>query len=166
MIRLALAALALSVAAPAVARAQDEGGLAPGSVAPAVVVNDLDGKPVNLAQYLGKRPVVLEFWATWCENCEALLPEVKAAHAKYGGAADFIGVNVTVNQTPARVRRYLEQHQPPYRTLWDDKGAAVRAYKAPATSYVVIVNKEGKVAYSGIGPKQDLVGALGKAVAE
>lgn len=165
MMRFALAAMALSLVLPPAARAQQE-GLAPGTVAPAVVVNDLDGRPVNLAQYLGKRPVVLEFWATWCGNCAELLPEVKAAHAAYGKDAEFLGVNVTVNQTPARVRRYLTEHQPPYRTLWDDKGVAVRAYKAPATSYVVIVDREGKVAYSGVGGQQDLQGALRKAVAE
>ena len=52
-----------------------------GTRAPAVVVQDLDGKPVDLGQYIGKKPVLLEFWATWCEICEALLPTVRAAQA-------------------------------------------------------------------------------------
>ena len=76
-ILLLLAALAGPV------RAQDE-GIAIGAKAPAVVVNDIDGKPVNLADYLGKQPVLLEFWATWCNVCEELLPKVRAAHDTYG----------------------------------------------------------------------------------
>ena len=64
-------------------RAQDE-GIALGTPAPVVVVNDIEGKPVNLADYIGKQPVLLEFWATWCSVCEALLPKVKAAHDTYG----------------------------------------------------------------------------------
>jgi thiol-disulfide isomerase/thioredoxin len=125
-----------------------------------VTVHDLDGKPVDLGQYIGKKPVLLEFWATWCTNCEELLPRVRAAHAAYGGKVEFIGVNVTVNQSPARVRRWLETNKPPYRTLYDDQGASTRAYQVPATSYVVMVDRSGKIAYTGLGGDQDLDAAL------
>ena len=136
--------------------AAQESGIPVGSKAPAVKVNDLDGKPVELAQYIGKQPVLLEFWATWCELCEELLPRVRAAHAAYGTKVEFIGVNVTVNQTPERVRRYVDTHQPGFRTLYDDQGTSIRAYKVPTTSYVVVVDRTGKVAYTGTGGTQDL----------
>jgi thiol-disulfide isomerase/thioredoxin len=125
-----------------------------------VVVHDLDGKPVELGRYIGKQPVFLEFWATWCTNCEELLPKVRTAQAAYGNKVEFIGINVTVNQTPERVRRYVETHRPPYRTLYDDQGTSTRAYQVPATSYVVIVDRAGKVAYTGVGGTQDFEGAL------
>jgi peroxiredoxin len=136
--------------------AAQESGIPVGSKAPAVKVNDLDGKPVDLAQYIGKQPVLLEFWATWCELCEELLPRVRAAHAAYGSKVEFIGVNVTVNQTPERVRRYVDKHQPGFRTLYDDQGSSIRAYQVPTTSYVVVVDRTGKVAYTGTGGTQDL----------
>jgi thiol-disulfide isomerase/thioredoxin len=158
--RLSLSILLLTaLAGPA--RAQDE-GIALGAAAPAVVVNDIDGKPVNLADYIGKQPVLLEFWATWCSVCEELLPKVKAAHDVYGGKVVFFGVNVTVNQTPERVRRWIASNDPPYRTLYDDKGVSTRAYEAPVTSYIVIIDKAGKVAYTGTGADQDLAGALAR----
>ena len=141
--------------------AQDE-GIAVGARAPAVVVNDIDGKPVNLADYIGRKPVLLEFWATWCTVCEELLPKVKAAHATYGDKVVFLGVNVTVNQTPERVRRWIASNDPPYRTLYDDKGVSTRAYEAPVTSYIVIIDAAGKVAYTGTGADQDLAGALAR----
>lgn len=136
--------------------AAQESGIPVGSKAPAVKVNDLDGKPVDLAQYIGKQPLLLEFWATWCELCEELLPRIRAAHAAYGSKVEFIGVNVTVNQTPERVRRYVDTHQPGFRTLYDDQGTSIRAYKVPTTSYVVVVDRTGKVAYTGTGGTQDL----------
>ena len=132
-----------------------ESGISVGAKAPAVTINDLDGKPVDLGKYIGKKPVFLEFWATWCELCEELLPRVNAAQAAYGSKVEFFGVNVTVNQTPARVRRYLEQHKPGFRTLYDDEGTSTRAYQVPATSYVVIVDRAGKIAYTGSGGTQD-----------
>jgi thiol-disulfide isomerase/thioredoxin len=146
---------AASVAITGNGRAQ-ESGIAVGSAAPAVSVHDLDGNTVDLGQYIGKKPVLLEFWATWCELCEQLLPRVRGAQQAFGPAVEFFGINVTVNQTPARVRRYLEKHQPPFRTLYDDQGTSIRAYRVPATSYVVIVDRTGKVAYTGSGGTQDL----------
>jgi peroxiredoxin len=137
-----------------------ETGLAVGTRAPAVAVHDLDGKPVDLGQYLGKQPLFLEWWATWCEQCDALLPRVRAARAELGGRVQFVGINVAVNQSPERVRRYIASNDVPFRTLYDDEGASTRAYAAPTTSYVVIVDRTGRVAYTGTGGDQDFLGAL------
>lgn len=145
------------------APAQGDAGIKVGSAAPVLSVNDLDGKPVDLAQWIGKKPVVLEFWATWCENCEALLPRFRQAKKETGDRVEYLGVNVTVNQSPARVRKYLEEHDVPFRVLYDDEGASVRAYQAPATSYVVIVDANGKVAYTGVGADQQFEPALRRA---
>jgi len=137
-----------------------EAGIAVGTRAPAVTVNDLDGAPVELGRYIGRRPVLLEFWATWCEVCEALLPTVRAAHDTFGDRVEFFGVNVTVNQSPERVRKYLAERRPPFRTLYDSEGAVTRAYEAPTTSFIVIIDRAGKVAYTGVGASQDLATAL------
>jgi thiol-disulfide isomerase/thioredoxin len=148
-------------AAPA--RGQGESGIKLGSDAPIVSVNDLDGKPVNLGQWIGKQPVMLEFWATWCENCEALLPRVTEVKKAVGDRVRLLGINVTVNQTPERVRRYMEQHEIPFQVLYDDKGTSVRAYQAPATSYIVIIDAAGKVVYTGVGADQRFEPALKRA---
>lgn len=137
-----------------------ESGIPVGTRAPAVKVNDLDGKPVDLGQYIGKRPLFLEFWATWCEQCEALLPRLRAAQSAYGSEVEFFGVNVTVNQSRERVRKYLESRQPGFRVLYDDEGASIRAFQVPATSYVVILDRAGKVVYTGTGGSQDFDGVL------
>jgi peroxiredoxin len=157
-------ALVLLVA-PATTAAAQEAGLAVGTRAPAVVVRDLDGRPVNLGEYLGKQPVFLEWWATWCEQCDALLPRVRTAHAELGERVAFFGINVAVNQSPERVRRYIESNRVPFRTLYDTEGESTRAYAAPTTSYVVIVDRAGRVAYSGTGGDQDILSALRRVAA-
>jgi thiol-disulfide isomerase/thioredoxin len=157
--RKTLVAALLLAAVPGASPAQ-ESGAAVGAYAPVVTVPDLEGKAVDLGQYIGKKPVFLEFWATWCELCEELLPQVRAAKAAYGDQVEFFGVNVTVNQSRDRVQRYLEKHQPPFRTLYDEEGASTRAYQVPATSYVVIVDRSGKIAYTGSGGTQDFDSVL------
>jgi peroxiredoxin len=162
--RIGLALGLLAVLAVSEGGAQ-EAGLVVGARAPVVAVGDLDGKPVDLGQYLGKQPLFLEWWATWCEQCDALLPRVRAARAEVGDRVQFFGINVAVNQSPARVRRYIESNDVPFRTLYDDEGASTRAYAAPATSYVVIVDRAGRVAYTGTGGDQDFLGALRRVAA-
>jgi thiol-disulfide isomerase/thioredoxin len=132
-----------------------ESGIPVGTAAPAVTVNDLDGRPVDLGQYIGRRPLFLEFWATWCELCEELLPRIRAAQAVYGTQVEFIGINVTVNQSPERVRKYLKTRQPGFRPLYDDEGTSIRAFQVPATSYIVIADRTGKIVYTGIGGDQE-----------
>ena len=157
---LALALVFPPLGGPAAPAAAQETGLAVGARAPVVTVHDLDGRPVDLGRYLGKQPLFLEWWATWCEQCDALLPRVRAAHAELGGRVAFFGINVAVNQKPDRVRRYVESNRVPFRTLYDDEGESTRAYAAPTTSYVVIVDRDGRVAYTGTGGDQDILGAL------
>jgi thiol-disulfide isomerase/thioredoxin len=104
--------------------------------------------------------VLIEFWATWCPVCEKLAPEVADAHERFGDRVSFVVVAVGVNQSQRSVQRHLEEHPMPYRFLWDGKGRAVRAYRAPTTSYVVILDSAGEVAYTGVGESQNLVRAL------
>jgi peroxiredoxin len=153
-----IASLAL-LAGVASLRAQDV-GLAVGTKAPVVAVEDLDGKSVDLGQYIGRQPVVLEFWATWCPLCKALEPSLKAAHARYGRTVRFVAIGVGVNQSAASIKRHLAAHPLPFPVLFDASGAAVRAYEAPTTSYIVVVNKAGTVTYTGTGSDQDIAAVL------
>jgi thiol-disulfide isomerase/thioredoxin len=139
-------------------------GLEIGSVPPPATLETLDGKPADLAQYVGKKPVLMEFWATWCGNCSQLEPTLKAMHAKYGTKMEFLAIGVSVNQSPERIKAYVARHAIPWTQLFDRKGEASGAYDAPATSYVVILDAAGKVVYTGLGGKQDLEPAIKKAL--
>jgi thiol-disulfide isomerase/thioredoxin len=162
--RAAVAAAALTLAAAAPLAAQDDVGLPLGSAAPAATVQSLDGAPVDLASLVGRKPVVFEFWATWCPVCAALMPRVLAAQTKYGNRVDFVEVAVGVNESLASVRRNVQAHSYPFHFVFDGTGAAVRAYQAPTTSYVVVVDAAGKVAYTGTGSDQDIDAAIRRAI--
>jgi thiol-disulfide isomerase/thioredoxin len=158
----AIAAVLLAVAtAPSPIGAQEAPiGIARGATPDGFVLEDVRGGDVDLSEYFGQGPVLLEFWATWCENCEALHPRMLAAHERYSDRVSFFAVAVGVGQSVRRIRGHLEDHPVPYPTLWDGQGEAVRAFEAPATSYIVILDDEGRVAYTGIGRDQDIQRAL------
>jgi thiol-disulfide isomerase/thioredoxin len=156
-----IALVAVAVAGPAAAQ---DLGIEVGKRAPAAVVRTLDGKPVDIGSYVGRTPILLEFWATWCPQCHKLEPALLAAEKKYGSRMKFIGVAVSVNQTPARVKAYSAKHKLKHLIVFDSEGTAADAYDAPATSYVVVVDRTGKVVYTGVGGDQNLEAAIRKAL--
>jgi len=157
------AAFAMTIAAPRVLSAQDL-GIEVGSTAPGAKVSTLDGKDADLSAYIGKTPVLMEFWAVWCPNCKELEPTLLAVAKKYGSRVKFIGIAVSVNETPDRVKAFVEKHGLPGDHFFDSKGNATGAYDVPATSYVVVLDKTGKVVYTGLGGRQDLDAAIKKAM--
>ena len=162
MRQVVLTTLALALAA-APAWAQD-GGIAVGAVAPSAGVETLDGKRIELGTLFGKTPVVLEFWAAWCENCEHLEPALRAAQTKYAGKVRFASIAVAINQSPERVRRWVAKHEPRRDFYYDRAGDAAEQYDAAATSFIVIVDRQGRVTYTGVGGEQDLDGEIAKIV--
>jgi thiol-disulfide isomerase/thioredoxin len=157
-------AAVIVLAAPAARAAAQESGIDVGAKAPGAAVETLDGQPAELSSVFGKGPVVIEFWATWCPNCKDLEPAMLAAQKKYSGKVTFVGVAVSVNQTPRAVQAFVERHTPQLTHFFDRRGKAVGAYDVPATSFVVVVNKSGQVVYTGLGGKQDLEAAIRKAM--
>ena len=155
-------AICLSLAAAGSAGAQV--GIPVGSDAPSAAVHNLDGSKADLAQYIGKAPVLLEFWATWCPVCKELEPKMLDLAKRYGSQVKFVGVAVSVNESPRRVKLYAEKYHYPFDMVFDTDGNAVTAYDVPATSYVVVIDKSGKVVYTGQGADQDLEAALKKAM--
>ena len=161
--RAAFVVAALTLAAPRRVHAQD-GGLALGATAPSASLQTLDGKTVDLAQVTKGGPAVIEFWATWCENCEHLLPALQRAYTTYGNRVKFVGVSVSVNQSVKRVQLHVAKHKVPGVQLFDTQGQATDKWDVPATSHVVVLNKQGKVVYTGVGGTQDLDAAIRKAL--
>jgi cytochrome c biogenesis protein CcmG/thiol:disulfide interchange protein DsbE len=151
--------LVLAAAAPAFGQTDDI-GIPIGQTPTAVTLENLSGDSVALSQWIGKKPVIVEFWATWCPICEALLPRMEAAQKTYGDRAEFLVVAVAVNQSKNSVRRHLDKHPMPFTFLWDGNGAGVRAFQAPSTSYVAVLDATGRVVYTGVGADQNIDAAM------
>lgn len=160
-VRFLLAAAACIIAGEV--RAQDF-GLPIGSRAPVASVQALDGSPVSLAQYVGKGPVLIQFWAAWCGTCRELMPSFQRAQRLYGSRVKFVAIAVSANESLERVRRYSAAHKFTHQVLYDARGEAVDRFNVPATSYVVVLDRNGKIVYTGVGGDQDLVAAVRKAM--
>lgn len=148
---------------PVVGHAQAR-GLAIGDAAPMPVIASLDGTPTSLAAVIAGRPALIEFWATWCPLCRAMEPSIKAMASSYGDRLAIVRIVVPTNQTPERAKTAVEKGALPGTFLFDTDGAAYKAFAAYHTSYIVVLDRKGKVLYSQDGGTQDLSAVLRKAV--
>jgi thiol-disulfide isomerase/thioredoxin len=159
-----MAGLLVAFVASATSAAAQDIGLPLGSVPDRVEIEDLDGVAVDLGTHVGLKPVLIEFWATWCPLCQALEPRLHAAAAAYGDDLEILIIAVGVNQSPRTIRRHMTGHEMPGTVLFDGRGRAARAFRAPSTSYIVALDAAGRVVYTGIGADQDIAAAARAAV--
>ena len=161
---LGAAAFTFALVVPKALTAQDM-GIKVGTMAPAAAVESLDGVAMDLGTMYGEMPVVLEFWATWCPLCKKLEPAMQTARAKYAGKVQFVSVGVPSNQSAEKQKAYADKAGLGGQFVFDKAGMAMKAFAVPHTSYVVVIDKGGRVVYTGVGAEQDIDAAVMKAMA-
>ncbi len=112
--------------------------------APAFTLADAaTGKPFSLATAAKERPLVLDFWATWCGPCRAELPHLQALSSKYQGRVAFYGVNSS--DTPKVTAAFARQNYLTFPMLADTDHHVAFLYSADAIPLLVVVDTHGKV---------------------
>jgi cytochrome c biogenesis protein CcmG/thiol:disulfide interchange protein DsbE len=114
-----------------------------GRPAPVFQLNDLDNQLVNLQQFAG-RPVVLNFWATWCIPCVAEHETFRLAARRYGARVSFLGV-VYQDEVPA-IRGFLQRYGSWGPTLLDPDVSVAIAYGVYGVPETFIIDPRGKIA--------------------
>jgi cytochrome c biogenesis protein CcmG/thiol:disulfide interchange protein DsbE len=122
-----------------------------GRPAPNLVVAPFDGGQVNLAELRG-RPVVLNFWASWCVSCRQEQAALGRAAAATAGRVAFLGVNI--QDSEAAARSFLAEQPPPYPSGLPVAGLPGYAVKSPPQTF--FVDAGGRVIASHAGPLDDV----------
>jgi cytochrome c biogenesis protein CcmG/thiol:disulfide interchange protein DsbE len=119
-----------------------------GRVAPGFSLVDLDGERWSLEALKG-RPVVLNFWSTWCGPCKAEHPLLQRA-AQLHPDVQFLGV--IYSDEPDKCRRYLASEGTTYDHLVDDAGRTAIDYGVGGVPETFFINAEGTIVHKQVGP--------------
>ncbi|MCL6517598.1 TlpA disulfide reductase family protein [Alicyclobacillus sp.] len=126
-----------------------------------------DGGVVRLSDLRKQGQVlVLNTWASWCGPCIDEMPVLVDASRRYQGKVQFVGINMTVEDSAADAKRFVETHHIPYLTLLDPQGAFLEGYHIVGTPTTFIVRPDGVISNSILGPvtKASLDAAIQRAM--
>ena len=124
--------------------------------APDFTVTYLNGNTVSLSDFNGK-PVVINFWATWCPPCKSELPYFENMFKKYGEQVEFMMVNLTdgVQETADSVNEFIEESEYTFPVYLDTEYSAAVAYGTYSIPVTVFVDGEGNLVYEKVGMIQE-----------
>lgn len=119
---------------------------------PDFTVLDAEGNEVSLSDCFGK-PLVINFWATWCGSCRSEMPAFDSAFAQYGEDVTFLMVNLTdgSRETVDGVKDFAQQNDFSFPIYFDTQLSAARAYGVRSIPMTVFVRSDGTLSDYTIG---------------
>jgi len=118
-------------------------------LAPELVLADLAGAPVSLADYQGQ-VVLVNNWATWCPPCQAEMPELEAFYQAHR-VEDFTLIGISAGDTRAQIQGFVQEYGVSFPMWLDLENKALRAFQNNSLPSSYVIDKTGTVrlAWSG-----------------
>lgn len=120
--------------------------------APNFTVYDVEGKEVFLSDMVGK-PVIMNFWATWCGYCVQEMPDFENAYKEYGDQIHFMMINVTdgTQETVESASAHIKEHKYTFPVYYDTTYDATGQYTTGSLPITYFIDAEGNFVAYGQG---------------
>lgn len=117
---------------------------------------------MSLQALIGKKPVYLKFWATWCLDCRRELPSLEQTYQKYSDSIAIFAVNLNINETDETIYSLQQKNKLTIPILMDNNGTIAGNFEFKGTPFHVLINKQGEVVYTTYKDDEQLADQLAK----
>jgi cytochrome c biogenesis protein CcmG/thiol:disulfide interchange protein DsbE len=127
-----------------------------GYLAPPIELQGLDGKRYNLDEL--DKPVILNFWASWCGPCQIEAPMLINLYRKYGDHIEIYAINLTMNDKRENIEAFVNRFKLPFPVLLDTSGDVTKLYQVQVIPTTFFIDREKRITKlaTGIHPKEEL----------
>ncbi|MBU7315598.1 TlpA family protein disulfide reductase [Paenibacillus oleatilyticus] len=125
-----------------------------GAQAPAFALPALDGQTYTSEQFRGK-PLIINFWASWCEPCKAEAPALARLYERYKDRVGLVAVNITAKDRIESVREFVSEHGLSFPVLLDERAETAQAYRIVPIPTTYLVDRSGMIADKMTGAADD-----------
>lgn len=134
-----------------------------GKPAPALTFKSMDGKEISLASLRGK-PVLIDFWATWCLPCIASMPQMAELYQQTKDKG-LVLLSVDEDEDAKTAVDFLARRHEPWPNF-HDSGDIGKALQKAGLPYTVLIDRQGKIVFCKTGYSDDSLSDLRAAIAK
>lgn len=119
---------------------------------PEITVFDIDGNPHKLTDFKGK-PIIMNFWATWCGYCKMEMPTFQKMYEKYGDDINFLIINMTDNdrETVEKASEYIKSEGFTFPVYYDKNMSVANTYRVMSLPMTILIDADGYHAAHAVG---------------
>jgi peroxiredoxin len=107
------------------------------------------GGQVSLSRFIGKKPVLLIFWATWCPHCNESVPAINTMHSEPPTRDTLAIFALDYRESRERVKAFIASKKVAFRVLLDESGSVARKYGVVGIPTYILIDRDGKVVFRG-----------------
>jgi len=123
---------------------------------PNLTAKTIEGDVVKLGELIGKKPIYLKFWATWCIPCRKQMPHLQHSFDQYGNKIEILAVNININDSLDAIKITQQEYQLSVPIVIDEGAVLAQSFNLIATPYHVLISKEGKIVHTGHDATEEL----------
>ena len=115
-------------------------------------MKDIHGRELKLSD-LASKPIVLNFWASWCPPCKAEMPDFETMYKKYGDKVEFMMINLTdgYQETLKKATEHISSNGYTFPVYYDIESSAAYAYNVSSIPATYIISADGNIVAHAIG---------------